>query len=140
MSDLVVDASVAVKWVVPESHAPAALRALSPGYTLRAPDLIWAEVGNVLWKKCQRRELGAEIASQLLQDLRRFPIKTYGAQGLLDLAWTVAIRHHRTFYDGIYLALAASLNCALATADRRLYDALRTTPLAGHLLWVEDLA
>ena len=50
----VVDASVAIKWFVPEIHAEAARRLLREGITLLAPDLIWAEVANALWRMRRR--------------------------------------------------------------------------------------
>ncbi|MEK6604283.1 MAG: type II toxin-antitoxin system VapC family toxin, partial [Nitrospirota bacterium] len=66
MTRLVVDASVAVKWLVPEIHADAARRILSPNNELLAPDLIWAEVGNVIWKKWRCGEVPGHAAGDLL--------------------------------------------------------------------------
>lgn len=139
MSDLVVDASVAVKWLVPERYADAALLALGEKFSLLAPDLIWAEVGNTLWKKWQRGELHEEEASRLLQDFRRFPLRIYASDALLELAWGVATRYRRSLYDSLYLALASHRGCRLVTADRRLYRRLERSPLSGSLVWVEDL-
>jgi predicted nucleic acid-binding protein len=48
---LVVDASVAAKWLVPEALSDAAVGLLNPDNELVVPDLFWAEVGNTLWKK-----------------------------------------------------------------------------------------
>ena len=54
MSDLVIDASVAVKWVIEEEDTTQAL-ALR-GRALAAPDLLIAECANILWKKVRRNE------------------------------------------------------------------------------------
>jgi predicted nucleic acid-binding protein len=51
VSDFVVDASVAVKWFVPEIYDAQALRLLSGSHQLVAPDLLYVEAGNILWKK-----------------------------------------------------------------------------------------
>ncbi len=139
MSDLVVDASVAVKWLVPERHADAAIRVLSPDYSLLAPDLIWAEVGNTLWKKWRRGEIREEEASRLLSDFRRFPLRIYASHALLDLAWNVATRYGRSFYDSLYLALADHTGCQLVTADRTFYRHLERSGLRRRLVWIEDL-
>jgi predicted nucleic acid-binding protein len=48
LTGFVVDASVALKWFLPEVHSDAAARLLREGYRLHAPDLIRAEFGNVL--------------------------------------------------------------------------------------------
>ena len=47
---LVVDASIAVKWYVPEANSTQAAAILESGAELLAPDLLVAEVGKVLWK------------------------------------------------------------------------------------------
>ena len=63
---VIVDASVAIQWFVPEIHADAARRLLREGMTLLAPDLIWAEVANALWRKWREKELGAEAVEGIL--------------------------------------------------------------------------
>jgi predicted nucleic acid-binding protein len=49
MSKLVVDASVAAKWLVTEPLSDKALDVLGSSDELYAPDLLLAEVGNILW-------------------------------------------------------------------------------------------
>ena len=67
--DLVIEASIAVKWVVEEEsteEAPMLRRTAK----LVAPELMSAECANILWKKCQRDELSKDeafLAAQLLQ-------------------------------------------------------------------------
>ena len=139
MSSLVVDASIAVKWFLPEAHAVRARRILRGRRTLLAPDLIWAEVGNTLWKKLGRAEITDEEAQALLRDFRRFPLRTYTAEALLDPAWELAVRFNVSIYDSLYLALGVSQDCPVATADRALRDALKGGPLAPLVLWVEDI-
>ncbi|MBI4342341.1 MAG: type II toxin-antitoxin system VapC family toxin [Candidatus Omnitrophica bacterium] len=139
MSAFVIDASVAVKWFLPEPHAQAARRVLSGRRTLLAPDLIWAEVGNVLWKRCQRAEIAPEAAQRILQEFKRFPLETYPAKALLELAWSLALQHRISVYDGLYLALAVGRHGKLVTADRSLVDAMAKDPLASVVVWVEHL-
>ncbi|MEO8383259.1 MAG: type II toxin-antitoxin system VapC family toxin [Acidobacteriota bacterium] len=57
MMKVVVDASVAAKWFLPEIHSDAAARLLDPTIALYAPDLIVPEFGNILWKKIRRAEI-----------------------------------------------------------------------------------
>ena len=69
MNTLVIDASIAIKWVVEEDGTDLAL-ALRQKARLMAPDLIVAECANILWKKVQRKELSKDealIAARLLQ-------------------------------------------------------------------------
>ena len=56
MSAFVVDASVVVKWFVPEVHSDAARRLLTLSHEYFAPDLLFAETANTIWKKIRRGE------------------------------------------------------------------------------------
>ncbi|MGH8523114.1 MAG: type II toxin-antitoxin system VapC family toxin [Gammaproteobacteria bacterium] len=139
MSRWVVDASVAIKWFLPEVHSESANRLLRVDYQLLSPDLIWAEFGNVLWKKWRREEIEAEVAQGILRDFLRFPLDVRSSEPLLQRAWAIAAEFDRTVYDSLYLALAQSTGCPVVTADIKLYNALKTTRFSPELLWVEDI-
>ncbi len=66
MTRFVVDASAAIKWFLPEIHSTAALRLLDPSLELHAPDLLFPEVGNALWKLVKRGEISVEDAGVVL--------------------------------------------------------------------------
>jgi predicted nucleic acid-binding protein len=57
VSTFVVDASVVIKWFVPEVHSDAARRLLERSHQYVAPDLLYAETANAIWKKVRRGEL-----------------------------------------------------------------------------------
>ena len=69
MNVFVVDASVVVKWLVPEIHSDAARRLLVLPHEYVAPDLLFAETANTIWKKIRRGELTAEEGQQLVADI-----------------------------------------------------------------------
>lgn len=138
MTPLIIDASIAVKWFIPESRSINALRLLDAGCELLAPDLIFAEFGNVLWKKWMRKELEPEVISPLLTDLIRMRLRIAPTAALADKAAAIAITYRRSFYDSIYLALAVSAQGRMVTADGKLCNSLRDTPLVARLLWIED--
>jgi predicted nucleic acid-binding protein len=54
MSVYVVDASVAVKWMLPEVLAAEAARLQSPVHELHAPSFFEVELANILWKKLRQ--------------------------------------------------------------------------------------
>lgn len=139
MSHFVVDASVAVKWFFPEIHGDAALRLLDDDHDLLAPDLIFSEVGNVLWKRVQRKEVTVREASTTLKGFVSLPFQIYPSRPLMSLALEIACRSQRSVYDSLYLAVAVLRQCPMVTADRRLHDALKSGPFSANLLWVGDV-
>lgn len=140
MKAIVIDASVAIKWFVPEVHSEVAIRLLDRDAEFLVPDLIFAEIGNILWKKCRLKQLTLNNANAILHDFKRLPFNISSMESLLDGAWKIATKYQCTLYDSLYLALAQIKKCSLATADRALYNMLQATPLCHSLLWVEDIS
>lgn len=138
MSRLVVDSSVVIKWFVPEVHTDDALRYLDPDIAREAPEILLAEVSNILWKKVGRGELTGAEAENIANDIGQADLNIHPMRSLFIPGLRFALITRRTAYDSIYLALAASLSTRLVTADRRFYNALQGGPHAGLVLWVED--
>jgi len=139
VSTLVIDASVAVKWFLPEQYSINAIRLLDGGYELVAPDLIFPECGNVLWKKWLRQELEADVIPALLRDLRRMNVSIVPTYTLTDEAARIAVSCRRSIYDSIYLALAVACNGRMVTADAKLCNSLRDTQMAERVVMFGDL-
>jgi len=119
VSVYIVDASVVIKWFVPEIHSIAARRLLAGPHEYLSPDLLFPEVGNVLWKKVRRGELTAEQGERLAADISTVAVETVPARGLLVDAHALAVTTGLTVYDSMYLALAVRLKTELITADDR---------------------
>ncbi len=139
MTQFVVDASVSVKWFLPEEHRDAAIRLIAGGHDLLAPELLLPEFGNVIWKKYRRGELDGDEVRGVFRDFRRLPLRFIGMAPYLENALTFAIELEHTVYDCIYLALAIHHDVSFVTADRKFYDALKDSPVGKTLVWVEDL-
>ena len=108
--DIVVDASVVLKWFVPEDDSEATARFLCPLFRFHAPELLVAEVGQALWKKVRkRRELEAEEAERIVAAFASFPIELYSLGSLLEPAFEIAATTGHAFCDSFYLALGRML-------------------------------
>lgn len=138
MKSIVVDASVVIKWFVPEIHAEQAVRWLSSGHPLLAPDLLFAEVGNILWKKTIREGLSEADARRVRRALGKLPLLTISTRELSEAALDLALALRCSVYDALYVALAIAEDALLVTADRKLYNVISATPLKQSLCWVED--
>ena len=127
---VVPDASVAVKWFLPEPGSDAA-RALrdDDAVTLHAPDVWYLEIGNALWKRARRGDarLRPEIVRAMLADLRSIAVTTHEAAPILERAATLALELGISVYDASYAAVAERAQATFLTADARLAHAL-----AGH--------
>lgn len=135
----VVDASVAVKWYIPEILDGHAEKLLTNGDELFAPDLIIPETSSIIWKKIRRNELTADEGNDILNALLRSGISIRPHRSVARSAFTGACLSGQTVYDWTYLALAISLSCEFVTADRQFYDSLSDTSIGKHLKWLGDL-
>jgi predicted nucleic acid-binding protein len=133
MTTVVVDASVAAKWFLPEPGAEAALRLLDGRRRLVAPDLIGAEVGNILWKLHARKLLAAAEAAEIVEHFLSMPLEIHDSAFLLAPALEIAVATGRTVHDSLYLALAVELDATVITADQRWANALKPTPFTRFI-------
>ncbi len=118
MNALVIDASIAVKWVIEEDGTSEAL-SLRQRARLIAPDLLVPECANILWKKVQRDELSKEQALLAARLLQGAEIELLPTRSLLEAATRLAIELDHPAYDCLYLALAVEHGCRFVTADER---------------------
>lgn len=140
MNLAVVDASVAIKWFLPEplsKEAEGLLAKMGRGtLQLAAPELICYEVGSVLRKRVRNDDLWATEARALLTRFLTNPIEMVPGHLLAQEAVRIALETHQTVYDGAYLALAQSLACPFITADKRLATALAGSPYQACIQWL----
>ena len=112
---MIIDASVAFKWLVTEPGSDMAISWLDHE-DLKAPSLLLAEVGNAVSKRIRGGQLLQAGAAGKLAQLE--PIVTIAeSQNAVGLALTMSIELSHSFYDCVYLAMAEDLGDQLITAD-----------------------
>lgn len=123
----VVDASVAVKWIVPEEHEAAAEAVLGEDVERIAPEFLLVETANVLRTKLSRGQIDAQQARGGL-GLVTAAISTFVAdRELAGRAFEIAADMGHSVYDCLYLACAERADAHVITADRRLAERAATT-------------
>ena len=130
---MIIDASIAFKWLFPEERADEAREWISRA-ELIAPTLLHAEIGNAIWKRVHRGEVaasGIEIAEQL-KKLAAI-VRTVDETPLLPRAVEMAVELGHPVYDCVYLAVAESLDDELLTADERFVRAVGASELAARM-------
>lgn len=137
---LVIDANVLIKLYVPEvlsQKADSLFRdAENRRIDLIAPDLIYPEAGNILWKKQRLKELSRPDVKEITEAILSLPLVVEPVKLLLPLAVDIAIGYNITVYDAAYVALATVYKTALITADKKLVDTLSKTILTKNLRWL----
>src|SRR6185503_9051612 len=130
-TEVCVDASVAIKVVVPEvgSDKADALFDLWAGEEIQliAPVFFEVETDSILRQKASlRRELTADQAQRAFASLRALPIETRHSPEQRERAWEIAREFQfPTVYDATYLALADLSKCEFWTADEKLFKQVR---------------
>lgn len=118
----VIDASAMVIALLGRSAEAAAIRQRLGSEVCHAPHLIDAEVGNVLRRHVLRGDLAAADAEALLHASAPLVDHRYEmTHALAQAAWS--LRQNVSFYDALYVALAAALAVPFMTADNRLWRA-----------------
>ena len=130
MTDLVVDASVAIKWFVAEPDALAAERLLRVTNNLAAPRLLLTEIANGLRKNFFRKTIRRETVFASLSEAGRLIDTWHEDAPLLEEALEMSLTLNHPIYDCIYLSLARSLGAVCITADERLVGKVAGTKFA----------
>lgn len=135
---LVIDASVAIKWFIPEEDGNKALmlrnRHIEGGITLVAPDLLIYEVANALsyYPKIKDEDIEEDLTALFMVDLELVPPSS-------ELTTSVTLKARQlgiSVYDSSYLVFAETIATNFVTADKKLYDKVKDT---GRLLLLSDL-
>jgi predicted nucleic acid-binding protein len=121
LTDVVLDASATVIALVERTNEAHALRERLARLGRHAPHLIDAEVGSVLRRRVAAGVLPVELAEGALRALDTLVVERYPHGPLAPEAWR--LRDNVTYYDALYVALAARLGMPLLTADKRLASA-----------------
>jgi predicted nucleic acid-binding protein len=138
VSEIVVDASVALCWFAREVQSPSANRLLRSETDLIAPSLLVAEIANALWRKCRRGEMADDLAGAAMREIHRFIPRFVDVSELAAFALELAREINHSVYDCCYLALALRRGSPLVTADRQFADVVAKTRYGRWALYLGD--
>jgi len=130
MSNVIVDSCVVAKWVLAEPDSAKARQlgadTTTSGHKSLALDLVYAEVGNAIWKRHYRGIIDLQTTARCLTDLDSSPLDIHSSRRLLAPAMMVASKYRRSFYDSLFVAHVADLQLPGVTADEPLYRAVHS--------------
>ena len=137
---LVIDASVAVKWLVEEEGSDVADRLLDGDHELFVPRLLASEVGNALWQKVRSGHMQHNRAGAKAASISEMAVNWMGDESVCPDAVRLSIALDRPVYDCVYLALAHRIGATLVTADARFANALSGTEHGGAVVTLDSIA
>ena len=140
---IVVDASVAVKWVLIEDLSDRALAlhqaGSAVGRPMVAPMLLPNEVANAIYQQLRRELITEPEADTAIATFPRFGVDLLAPANLVRQAYDLARAHQlRAVYDSLYVVLAQRLGADLWTADRRLLKSIGA--VAPWVRWIGDFS
>jgi len=127
---LVIDASVALKWVLVEPDSDLAVALLDQD--LIAPAFWLTEAANALWRRAQHGQLTADQVTDRIVELRNAPVSSPAVDDDLLAAASLALELGHPIHDCLHLAMGIREGAVVVTADRRFRDAVdRSATRAG---------
>jgi len=125
MKMFVLDTSALVRLYVPDGPIPEGTQeaiesAWRADAVALAPDLVLAEIGQVLHKKTLVGALAREEADEIMAAVAELPLELVGHREIIADAVAAAREHGLTVYDGLFLALSRKQKATLISGDKQL--------------------
>src|SRR5437764_389685 len=130
---LVVDASVAVRWLLNVAGSDRAYRLIREQNRVTAPDLVIAEIASAVWKAVRFAGLPTATAAEAIAQAATGFHELVPARTLVNRALEIALDLRHPPYDCCYIALAEMRESRLVTADDRLMRVCANTPFSKLL-------
>lgn len=131
--EVVLDASVAVDWLLPGPRSVAALAFVRTSGRRIAPDLIFAEFVSVAARFTRWGLVPVADARTAVERLPQLIDEVAPLGDLAGPAYDLATRHGFSAYDAVYLALALGRGLQLVTADAKLARRAVDAGFAAHV-------
>ena len=135
---IVVDANVAVKWVIEQAHFEQARSIVEQGDDLLVPGMFVAEVTSTLWQYARARQIDKEQATRGVASILSLISYVERDVHLADDALSIGLELNYAPYDCFYLVLAMRRSAPLVTADKKLINRLATTRYKSHVIHLSD--
>lgn len=123
---IILDTSVVLKWFVDEEGSDTAREYLQDflagKYQILLPTLLYYELGNA----CLQNSIPADEIGKIMILLQKlaFEVEDIGYAAFRKI-YQNASEYNLSFYDASYVTLMQKYDCALITADKKLFGKLK---------------
>ncbi len=133
---VVIDASVATKWLIEEPDSEMAARFLLED--LIAPAILRLECANALLRRLRLGQLSLDETARRVAEIPTLPVQLEAVDESAACDLALQLRH--PVYDCVYLALARRRELPLVTADRKFRDKASAAGLGDHIRLMTEAA
>jgi predicted nucleic acid-binding protein len=135
---IVVDANVAIKWVIEQPHFERARRLVEQGDDLLVPGMFVAEITTTIWKYVRSKQINEEQAQSGVTSILSLISYVERDAHLAEDALRMGLDLNYAPYDCFYLVLAMRRSAPFVTADKRLINRLTSTRYKAHVVHLAD--
>lgn len=135
----VLDASVGIKWFLPENLSQHAHILLEKEKGFEIPDLFLIEMDSIIAKRVRNGSLNVIRAGEIASTLRDISFMTTEYQSVNSVAFRIATAYYVSLYDAIYIAVAVIKDKKMVTADKKLVRAVENTPLESFVKFLGEI-
>jgi predicted nucleic acid-binding protein len=135
---IVIDANVAIKWVVEQANFERAREIIERETELIAPGMFVAEITNTLWRYVRMKQISADHARAGIVSILRQVSSIERDANLAAEALALGLELNYAPYDCFYVVLAMRRSAPLVTADRRLVNHLNSTRYSSYVIHLTD--
>jgi len=130
---IIIDASVAVKWFVPEPGSGEAEALIDADNARAAPKHLAVEVAQALLRHYRAGGVTRTHIDKSLRTLRKV-VRDLPTPWLLDDAVEISAACRCSVYDALYVAAADRWDCRVVTADAKLKGKVEGSKWSGRIL------
>jgi len=130
---VVLDASVAVKWFLPEIYQSESFEVLKSNSVIIAPSFLKVEFDSILSKWCRSGRLEYERAEEVRSVFNKIKIYFVDLEDIADISFEVSAKLPVTYYDALYLCTAKLYECKMVTFDRKFYKSVKDSEFETYV-------
>jgi predicted nucleic acid-binding protein len=135
---LVIDASIAAKWYLPESDSAAAEKLVELDAEFHAPNFLETQFASIFWKHCVAQKTTIDVWRIARVQLKKIIPAWHLDERLHEQSLELAIAHKHHVFDCIYLALAIQIDGMAVTSDKQFLARFAKSIYSNRIVALQD--
>ena len=134
---MIIDSNIIIHAMIPSEFTAKARQVLAFG-NLQAPEIVIAEIANVLGRLVRTKMLDVSQAINLYAGVKKLPLHLVASRDLIDRAFELSLNLVHPIFDCYYLELALRERLPFITTDRRFIEKLRSRDYNVSIVHLSD--